>query len=825
MKDLRSIPGITFIFIHCFVFHLTSSAQETRINGKVFDADSKEPLPFVTVVFKGTKTGTTSDIDGNFFLSAAGPADSIVISYTGYLRQAKAVQNGKEQAVTVYLKPDVVSLHEVVILPGENPALRILREVISHKPKNDRDKLSAYEYSVYNKIEFDLNNIPPEFKKKKIFKPIKFVFDYIDSTNVKEKPYLPLFLIENLSRFFYRSEPKYTKEIIQASKIAGTENEKSVSQFMGDMYQRVDLYENTILVFEKNFISPISNNGLFYYKYYLLDSGLVDGSYCYHLKFKPRRKGDLCFSGNMWIADTSFALKRLEMGIGEDANVNFIQGMNVIQEYVKVDTAWMLSKDRLVIDFALTKKDIGVYGRKTTYYKNFIINKPHDEKFYSRTEDVIVSEEGLHKDESFWKKNRFDTLSKNEAQIYKMVDTIQSLPIYKTWQDIVLTFYTGYLPWGNVELGPYYNIYSHNLAEGHRFRFGARTSDKFSKWYELNGYAAYGTQDEEFKYKAGFRSYITREPRQIISGFYKHDVEILGKSWNGFTHDNVLGTVFARNPFRNYTMVNESQLAYELEPFSGFNTQVFFVNRIMKPVGANTYNFYGNDSSIQSKDNIITSEIRTRLRFAYDEKYVEGTFDRSSTGTKYPVLTLNYSAGLKGVLNSDYKYHKLSLNVEKRFHINPLGYTDWFVEAGQVFGNAPYPLLNLHGGNETYVYDPYAYNMMNYYEFVSDRYFTAQAFHHFEGFFLNRIPLLRKLKWREVVTAKYLVGTLSDKNRNILIFPNTLTALDKGPYMEAGVGIENIFKIFRIDAIWRLSYLGNPAAPRFGIFGSIQITL
>ncbi len=838
-----------FLVIFCLQFSTgLVKAQETNIKGIVYDAISREPLPFVNIKYKGGKPFTTTDVDGNYSLhTSAPPSDTIEISYVGYKTKKQKIKRNVSQVINIYLETDQLTLGEVTILPGENPAHRILRKVIAHKDMNNKDKLKAYEYEVYNKIEFDMNNIPPSVRDNKLMKPIKFVFDYIDSTSVTEKPYLPLLLSEALSHYYFRRDPKFKKEIIKASKVSGM-HDKSISQFMGEMYQKVNIYDNNILVFGKQFPSPISDYALNYYKFYLIDSMFIGNTRCYQLQFKPRRKQEFCFSGNMFIADTSFAVKRLEMTVPEDVNLNFVKALNVVQEYIPVadsvgkDTAWMINRDRLVIDFKYDdnrkkSRQIGFYGRKTTSYKDIIINDPRSENFFNRNDNLIVQDSATNKSDAFWVANRHDTLSRNEKLIYHIVDTVKSLPIYRTWYQWAYIFVTGYKQVGQLEFGPYYKTLSNNAIEGYRFRAGGRTSDKFSKKREINGYVAYGTKDETYKCYGEFKSFITKKPRQIIYLNYKNDLEVLGQSSNAFTSDNILSTAFRRTPLNNMTMVQQYRAIYEYEPFNGLNMQVSLVNRIMTPKGVQRYDYVNGANDTMSLNNIIASEVKARIRFAYNEKYIEYTFARTSTGTHAPILTLLYTYGMKGVLRSDYEYHKVALNVNDRIRIMPLiGYTDYIIEAGKVFGTVPYPLLELHGGNETVIYDPYAFNMMNYYEFGSDQYLTVQVFHHFDGFFLNHIPLMRKLKWREVVTGKGIIGNISQKNQNVLIFPGTLTSLNNKPYYEASAGIENIFKVFRIDAVWRLSYTdkaykaayalrsGGKHVPGFGIMWSLQVT-
>nr|MBA3705528.1 hypothetical protein [Bacteroidota bacterium] len=616
-------------------------------------------------------------------------------------------------------------------------------------------------------------------------------------------------------------------EVIKASKVAGVQN-TSVSQFMGDMYQNVNIYDNNIIVFGKNFISPISDNALFFYKFYLIDSMVIDGHKCYQLQFKPRRKQELTFTGNLWAADTSFAVKQIEMSIAEDANINFINATNVVQKYIMIDSVWMMEKERLVIDFNplpvenKKKSTMGIYGRKTASYGSFKINQPKEDRFYSLTENLKVEDDAFKKSDEYWKEHRLDSLSKNEKQIYHMVDTLQSLPIYHTWIDVLQLFITGYKVKGNFEYGPYFNMYSFNEIEGNRFRFGGRTSNQFSKWYELSGYVAFGTKDERFKYSIGLRSFISKNPRTMVGMYYKNDNEILGQSQNGFTTDNILASLFRITPLRNLTNVKQVFFYIDRQWFSGFNTKLSFYNRQMFPLANFSYEYHKTSNTIATKEHITTSEVRVLARLALHEKFIDGAFTRLSLGTPNPIIQAQYTLGIKNLFNSDYNYQKLVLNLEDRIRINPIGYFDYLLECGKVWGQLPYPLLELHGGNETYTYDLYAFNGMNYYEFVSDEYATASISHHFDGFFLNRIPLMRKLKWREVIGGKALIGRVNDKNRELLIFPDHLYDLKRGPYFEANAGIENIFKVFRIDGIWRLSYLDNPRVTPFSFRFSFQ---
>lgn len=808
-----------------FLAGFSGFSQSYTISGKVFDSESKEPLPFVPVIIKGTTVGATTDFDGNYSITTTTTGDSLVASYVGYIKISRALRRGESQTVNLPMVLQGVNLLEVVVKAGENPAHRIIRNVIANKKYNNKRRLDAYQYESYNKVEFDLNRIPKEMRERKIFKPIQFVFDNVDSLNSGEKPSLPIFITESLSDLYFRSNPDLKKEVIKASKITGIEN-TSITSVMGDMYQNINIYDNNILVFGKDFVSPISDNGFFYYKYYLEDSLFIGNTRCYQIRFKSKRPNELCFSGNMWIADTTWAVKRLEMSIPKDANINFINAANVVQEFARIDSTWMLSKDRLVIDFSMYKNQVGVYGRKTTSYTDFVINQPKETKFYEFGDKIVVEDSAMKKTDAFWDQHRHDSLSYREKKIYKMIDTIKTLPVYKTWVDIFTIFVSGYKVVNNFEIGPYFNLVSYNRVEGLRTRFGGRTSSKFSRWYELQGYVAYGFKDEKFKYSVGFKTFITKKPhRQLVGMTYKSDYEILGQSQNGFSQDNIFASLFRTNPLTNLTRVDQTYAWYEREWVEGLTSRVTLIGRTITPLIANSYRYYASDGSIRTKESIRNTEARVNVRFAYKEKFISGDFTRISLGTKFPVFQFNYSKSLQNAFRGEYNYQKVVLNISDRVRlISLLGYTDYIGEVGKIFGAVPYPLMELHGGNETYIYDYMAYNMMKYYEFASDQYASVGVFHHFEGLLFNKVPLIKKLKWREVVTGKALWGSVQDRNRTTLIFPTTLHALGAEPYVELTAGIENIFKVFRVDFLYRATYQSPKASNNIGVKAGFQLT-
>jgi hypothetical protein len=803
---------------------LGAAAQTTRVSGKVTDANSGEPLPFTSVAFLDSRITTTTDLDGAFTFDTYYATDSLRVTAVGYRPLTLAVKRDQAQTIDFALQPALADLPEVVVTYTENSAFAILRQVVRNKPVNNRAKLAAYEYESYNKVEFDLNNITEDFKKKKLFKEFDFIFDYVDTTT--KKPSLPIFMTETLSDVYYRQEPKTRREVIKGNRVSGVENE-SITQFMGDMYQNVNIYENFLTLFGKNFVSPIADGGKQHYDYLLVDSNWVGRNWCYRIRFKPKHRQQLCFSGEMWINDTSFAVRRIDAGIEPGTNLNFVQELQVHQEYDEVaHEVWMLTRDELLVDLnplkdegEVNKNPIqGFYGRRTAMYKDFTINKPREASFYEGVSEVIVDIDPLSLGADFWDQHRHVQLSKRENDIYHMVDTMKTIPKFRTYLDIISTVVTGYYKAGQVEIGPYFNVFSFNPVEGSRFRLGLRTSDKFSKRVEYDAFVAYGTKDQEFKYGFGGRAFLSKDPRQLIGAHYSHDIEQLGQSTSAFRQDNLLSSAFRRTPNTKLTMVDEYRLTYEREWFQGFSTTLLLRYRTLFPRGDLEYKRAEDiENDPVTVNSIRTAEVAVNTRFAYREKFVSGTFRRVSLGTKYPALELHSAFGVPSLLNSDYEYEKLVLRISQRVPTGVLGNLRYAAEAGRVWGTLPYPLLIVHPGNETFYYDDGAYNTMNFFEFISDRYSSLWLEQHFDGFFFNRIPLLRKLKWREVLGVKGLVGDLDPKHADELILLPIMRRLSEGAFVEANAGVENILKVLRVDGVWRLTYRDSPRATNFAL--------
>ncbi|MCL3780524.1 carboxypeptidase-like regulatory domain-containing protein [Prolixibacteraceae bacterium JC049] len=806
---------LIFIFLVCEV---TGWAGVVSVSGRVLDAETKEPIPYANVVFKNTTIGVMSDANGFYKLSTEKKVETLVVSAIGYIKAEVDVNGAAPKRVDVLLRKDIYEINEVVILPTENPAHPILRNVIKNKKKNSPKELDDWKCEIYNKIQVDLKNIKRPKKNSKLFKQFDFVFDHIDTLADNGKTYLPAFISETQSDF-YHFRNKEDHEIIKANKASGFSTD-IISQFSGQFYQDFNVYDNFIFLSDVGLISPANDQGLQHYRYYLTDSVKTDSEKRYKLTFKPKRKVDPAFTGHMWVADSSFAIVSAEMKMDRKVNVNFVRDFALGNWFKQQNGKWVPQKQYVFIDLNINqgKKDklIGMLGRKTTIYGQFEFNPvaPDVEKMKTPTR---IDPSALKKSDRDWADIRPEPLSIQESAIYTMVDSIQNVPVFRTIADYAQMFVLGYKEMGNVELGPYYYMYSHNEVEGSRIRLGARTLKSFHENIRLSGFMAYGFDDTRIKYGGGVEYFFNKNPLEKLEVKYSHDYEILGQSRNAFSSSNILSTILSRNPNSSLLMQNKFDMEYQKEWFAGLSNGLRL--RVQKLFSA-PYVPFTNDAGLEESA-VRTTELRFRTRLALGERVLIGDFDRYSYGSEKPIVTLDATWGINNLFNSDYGFFKLDLDVFDRWYLNPVGYWDVYLMAGKIWGDVPFPLLKLHEANETYVFDVWASSLMNYYEFVSDQYASLYVEHHMQGYLFNRVPLLRKLKWREVVGFRTVWGDLDKSKHKQLVFPDQMSGLSRKPYMEVSVGIENIFKVLRIDAVKRLNY-HHDNADKYGFRASVQ---
>ncbi|MBV6653478.1 MAG: carboxypeptidase-like regulatory domain-containing protein, partial [Mameliella sp.] len=473
---------------------------QVTLRGQITDADTKEGIPFSNVYFEGTTTGTSTDVDGFYEFTVEVPGDSLSASAIGYAPVSKQVGDQAEQVINFSLGGSGLTLDEVVVIAGENPANAIVKGIIDRKPVNRMSARESYAFESYAKIELDLENIDEKLREKKLLKPFEFIFENIDSTS-DEKPFLPIYINEILSDVLYVKDAGEPKRIIKAQRATGTNNQ-TVIEYIKRIHLEYSIYDDWIYVLDKPFASPFSKAGLNYYEYYIIDSAMVNGHWSHQLKFKPKRKQEPTFYGDFWVADSIFAVQRANMRMTPDANINLVSRIIIHEEYEPQgeDPKWVPVKKKMVVDFSPAENAPGMIARRTETFQKMRINQIGTKQDYIENEEFYLLDEVKIESDSFWQKARHEPLSKTEQQVYTMVDSIKNMPIFKTYIEVLETVFVGYLQVGKVEFGPYASLYSFNPVEGDRFRIGARTTRAFSEKIRLGGFLAYGLQDERFKY-------------------------------------------------------------------------------------------------------------------------------------------------------------------------------------------------------------------------------------------------------------------------------------------------------------------------------------
>ncbi|MGV3632108.1 MAG: DUF5686 family protein [Bacteroidota bacterium] len=795
-----------------------STAQQTKVYGRVTDAVTGEALPNARVRFYDSKIGAIADTAGYFVIETYYATDSLQVSFFGYVTKTVFVKKDVSQEINVKLAVLTAEVEEVFVKPpDELPSTRLHKRVIRHKDINNKEKLEAYEYELYNKIQFDVNNIGEKFNKMPMIKRLDLVMDYLDSAE-NGKNYLPFLLSESISDFYFKNNPKKKREIITASKITGIDN-MQLNQIVGDMYLDMNIYDNNLTLFDRSFVSPVSNFARNFYRFYLDDSTFIDNQWCYKLRFVPKREGDVTFEGEMWIHDTTYAVKRISARISPGANINYVQDLYFEQEFNLVEKeVWMLTWEKLIIDLKLTKnsKIYGFFARKSSSRKYYVVNRKRQDDFYNTNTTVEYADSAEVRSEAYWQAHRHQPLSIQEEGIVDMIDSLENTRVFRTMKNLAYLGTTGYVPIGLFELGNAYSLLSFNPVESFRTGLALRTSNKFSRVIELGGKVAYGWGDERFKYGGSLRWNVTKKKRGLLSAYYNYDIEQIGQSPTAASVGSTFNTLFRTGPLDKLTFVEKAGINFEKDVkkdlilFGGFEWKEY------TPLGLANYQRYDADSNLVNISRVQTAEITARIRWTKDEEFISGAFDRTSLRSKYPIFSVQGIFGIKGVFGSDYSYQKIEFQMTHNRNVGVWGYLKYGVNAGYIFGTAAYPFLKVHEGNQSYWLLTSAFNKLNFFEFISDKYIGGNVEHHWEGLFFDRLPLIKKLKWRLVTSGRIVYGSISERHSREMIIPSFTKKFGAIPYAETAVGVENIFKFFRVDLVWRMTHL-DPGVNPLGV--------
>ena len=815
--------------LFAFIFLVSTLAfSQTKVSGIVLD-DAKQPVSYATVAFKNSPEGVIADENGKFYLESKKTYTTLAVSFVGYKDKEVELTGEHNYDLKIVLE-NSNEIAEVKIYGGKtskknNPAIDILRKIWERKKKNGLRQFNHYQYDKYEKIEFDLNSIDSAFMKGKIFKNVEFIFQHIDTSSITGKNFLPIFINETMSKVYGDNEKSRTKDVLQANKYSGfgNANNDGVNAFLKDLYADYDIYNNYLKFFDKDFVSPLSRTGIQVYNYVLADSTFIDKKWCYNIVYYPRRKNELTFKGDFWVNDSTFAIKSINLEASKSANINWVRDIYIEQEFdVLNDSVFLLKRDHMMTDFALTKKEgsKGMYGKRTTMFKNHEFNLPKDDKFYR--EDVNTFDKEVYtKTDDYWDENRFESLNSNEKGIYEMLDTLKTVPKIKRFYNLVSILGSGYVQVGKFDIGPIFSTLGYNDVEGQRVRFGGRTYFGPNDPWRIQGYTAYGFKDDKVKYGINARVMLNKKKRFIVSLGNRRDVEQIGVSLT--TSNDVLGRSFASSSFfssgtnNKLTNVNLTNLGFEIEPVKNLVFESSFSYRTLSSASPEfKLDYFTDNTYTTTSDKITQSEVNFLVNYTPKRKMVGYGVDRIDVDLNYPRFFVSYSQGLKGVFDSDFNYSKLQLYYRQPLLIGGFGRLFSTLEIGKTFGKVPLSLMGVIPGNQSYFIIDNTYNLLNYYDFVADQYTSLHLEHNFNGKLFSRIPLLRKLNWREIIGVKAVYGSVSDENIALNASGQKYQAPVDG-YYEYSAGIGNIFKVMRIDGAWRGSYFNIPEARKFTI--------
>ncbi len=840
-----------YIFgIMCGVTLFAQPDRNTIVIGSVIDAKSGAPLPAVTVVLDNTSVGTITDQNGHYKIVTIATSYKISFSFVGYKTETHVIYPGKTQVINVKLKPKVIALQEISVKPErlpyhnkDNPAVELIDKVIAHKDQNRMKDLDYYSCSKYEKIAISLSNLGKNVNWPNAFSQIQLLLNNVDSSRADGKKNIPFYIKETSSDLFYRGNPKANKEIVRAEKTIHIDkyiDNKGLTANIKYLYQDIDIYSNDIFFLSNKFLSPIAPSAPVFYRYFIVDTSMVGNVSCIQVFFEPRNKSDFLFHGFLFItADSAYAIKKIDMSFNKAINIDWVNDVRIVQDFDKIPgKSWVLSLQDISVDFGLSRNMPGMYGQREVWYNNFSVNQPIEDSVFKGPDKIYrlsVSEDLP----GYWKSVREAPLPEAQQKLYTIVDSIQKNPAFRHRMNVVMLLTTGFLNLGKFEIGPSGTFYSFNPVEGPRVKFGGRSTEEFNNRIYLNSYLAYGFRDQQYKYNLGLTyslsgKTIYKFPVKSVSINYRYDTETPGVLYQYASEHNLLYS-FKRGVddklFYNRSLNLEYLNEYENHLSFGFG-----YNYTELTPGGSLHFTPGGDMPVNSAVPYITTpEMSLMLRFAPKEEIYQGKIYRTRVASKYPVLQFRSTLGSK-TLNNEYDYMKLTLGISKRFYFSIIGYSDVDVEAGKLFGKVPYPLLFIHNANQTYVYQENSYNMMNFLEFVSDRYFSLNIDHSFNGFIFNKIPLIKKLKLREVATLKMLYGGLGSTNNpayhnDLFRFPTnaagspTTFTLDSKPYIEGSIGVSNIFRVIRVDLIKRFSYLNNPNVSSLGLRVQFKIDI
>lgn len=830
---------ILFIFITQPLFLFSQSKQ---ISGVVVDSLTNNPVPYVAIYLNGSKNGVLADENGIFKFNYDAGYDTITTSVMGYASKSFVLSKLNAEKLIFKITPIGIKLNEIFVKPQKekyskknNPAVSFVEKIMSRQHLTDPLNNDNYNYEKYERITFALNNFTEQAQNDWMFKKFPFLKDYIDTSDISGTPILNVSLKEKTSNVYYRKETKAQKEYVSGIKRAGIDDitsQESLQVFIDDVLREIDIYKNDITILGNKFVSPLSNIATNFYKFYLTDTLLIDGDSCIELSFAPHNPQTFSFIGRLYVLknDRTMFIKRVLMNIPPSINLNFIDNLYIKQEFKKASNGARIKiNDDLTLEASLMPGTQGIYARRNSFYKNHSFEISPNDDVFNYMQDVIIPDDAYNKDDYFWERKRMSTISTAENNVPDLITKLRTVPIYYWTEKIIKVIVSGYIHTSKnskFDIGPVNSFVSYNDLEGVRFRTGGLTTANLNKRLFARGYVAYGTKDEKLKYGGEVeysfhdKKYHSKEfPIHSLKLSHSYDVNMLGQQYMFTNSDNVFLSL-KRQVDRQIIYERASRLEYILEFYNNFSIESG-INHNREE--ATTYmpfiNGYGNNFTHYNQ-----TSFNIRLRYAPGEKFYQTKTKRYPVNFDAPIFIISHSFSPSNFLGSMNTINKTEISVQKRFWFSAFGYTDIILRAGHVWDQAPYPDLLIPNANLSYTIQPESYALMNPMEFINDSYASWDFTYYANGAILNYIPLIKKLKLREIFTFRGLYGHLSDKNNplynnNLFRFPviTQTCNMSSKPYMEMGIGIENILKILRIDYVWRLTYKNSHNIDKHGI--------
>ena len=856
MKTKYIKSFLLFLLLGCCI-----SVSAQNIQGVVTDSLTNEPIPYLSVFYEGKGVGSITDNDGNYKVETRKGWNKLTFSAVGYVTKVVNIIPGVTKNLNVRMRPDDIMLDEVVVKPKRekysrknNPAVELMKKVIAHKKNNKLSENDYYQYNKYQKITMSLNDVTPEMLEKGMYKKMPFLKDQIELCEETNKFILPISVDETASQKIYRKHPKSEKTIIKGMSSTGV-NElfatgDMLSTVLKDVFTDVNIYDNDIRLLQYPFISPISSSdAISFYKFYIMDTTFVDKDKCFHLTFVPNNSQDFGFTGHLYVlADSSYTVKKCTMNLPKKSGVNFVDNMDIIQEFEQLPNGeWVLKTDDMIVEMTLMKIMQGFQIRRTTRYSDYAFDEL-PQQLFKRKGAEIKEADAMMRGDDFWNQYRPVPLTQTESSMDMLVKRLEQMPGFKYVIFVLKAFIENFVETGTkehpskVDIGPVNTMISNNYIDGLRLRMSAQTTANLNPHLFFKGYYAYGFKDHrskymgEVEYSFNKKEYLPREfPKNSITFSYQYDVMSPTDKFLKTDKDNVFVS-FKTSTVDQMSYVRNIALKYENETQFGLKTTVEVKHSTDEPAGGLAY--ITNDDQKTLVPEIQTMEASLAFRYAPGETFVNTKQRRIPVSFDAPVFTLSHTAGFKGVLGGEYNYNLTEIGLYKRFWFSSWGKIDMFVKGGAQWNKVPFPLLIMPAANLSYILQRETFNLINNMEFLNDRYASLDVSWDLNGKIFNRIPLLKKLKWREAIGFKMLYGHLTDKNNpmkhpgdsELFLFPTrdgrpTSFVMDpKTPYMECSVGIHNIFKILHIDYVRRLNYLDHPDANKWGVRFMVMMT-